>query len=259
MTLTCRDDVLELTVLGQPRAAVVRTPAEPVAGGVLLINLAMDSDINLNRHPYRLVPQIFLAAGHRVATFDMPCHGADRRGDLEGLTGMAAACAAGEDVFARLRATATALIDACVARGWARPGRVVAAGTSRGGHAALHLLAGDARVLAAAALAPVTELPVLREFAGLADHPIVQRGNAAALVPQLADRHVFLVMGETDPRVDAARCADLHARLCAASRTVPPVLYSLPGATHGDAVLEPGYHAMAAWLLARCADASTRP
>lgn len=251
----CLDEILTLSVLGRTRTAVVRAPETPLPGGALLINLALDRRTTLDVHPYGLVPAIFLAAGHRVATFDMPRHGEDAVDGLEGLPGMAAACARGEDVFTELRATASALIDACVARGWAQPGRLVVSGTSRGGHAALHVLAGEARVLAAAAMAPVTHLPALWEFAALADSPIIQRSNAAALVPHLADRRVLLVMGETDPRVDAAPCFDLYARLRAAGRQTPPALFTLPGATHGDAVLEPGYHAMAAFLLQACAEA----
>lgn len=116
-------------------------------------------------------------------------------------------------------------------------------------------MAGDARVLACAAIAPVTYLPAVTEFAGVADTPVIQRANAGALIPYLADRHVFLNIGEEDPRVAAEHCFDFHARLTAASRNIKPILYTLPGATHGPAFLDPGYHAAAAFLLSRCADA----
>jgi len=249
------DEELTLHVGGRERHALVRAPERVTPGGCLLIELALDRAFTLDNHPYNIISDIFLAAGHRVASLDMPQHGelVDEFG--EGLAGMAAAARAGIDVFADFAAAERTLVDACLARGWARAGRVVITGTSRGGHASLALMAGDARVLACAAIAPVTYLPTLTEFADLADNPIIRRWNAGALIPHLADRHVFLTIGEEDPRVDAGRCFDFHARLAAAARNITPILYTLPGATHGPAFLEPGYHAAAAFLLARCADA----
>jgi len=249
------DEELVLTVNGRERKALVRVPARVTPGGCLLIELAVDRAYTLDNYPYNIVSRIFLAAGHRVASLDMPQHGelADEFG--EGLVGIANAARAGADVFADFAAAERALVDACIARGWARAGRIVIAGTSRGGHASLLLMAGDARVLACAAIAPVTYLPAVTEFADLADNPIIRRWNANALIPHLADRHVFLNIGEEDPRVAAEHCFDFHARLTAASRNIKPVLYTLPGATHGPAFLDPGYHAAAGFLLARCADA----
>lgn len=217
------DEELVMAVGGQRRTALVRTPDRVTPGGVLCLNLAMDRAFTLDTAPYNIVTDIFLAAG--------------------------------VDIFADLAMTARVMLDECIRRGWARAGRVVVCGTSRGGHAALCLLAADARLLAAAVHAPVTDLPALQEFAELADNPIVRHWTAPALALQLADRPVFLHIGEEDPRVNAASCFDLHARLTAASRVLPPTLYTLPGSTHGAAFLEPGYHAAAAFLLARCADA----
>jgi len=247
------DEELELSDSG--RKALVRTPERVTPGHVLCLELALDRAYTLDNPPYNIISGIFLAAGHRVASLDMPQHGelADEHG--EGLEGIVNAARAGVDVFADFAAAARELVDACIAMKWAKAGRVVVTGTSRGGHASLALMAGDARVLACAAIAPVTYLPAVREFADQADNPIIRRWNANALIPHLADRHVFLNIGEEDPRVGAEHCFDFHARLTAASHTVKPVLYTLPGATHGDAFLEPGYHAAAAFLLARCADA----
>jgi len=249
------DEELVLTVNGRQRRALARAPERVTPGGCLLIELALERAFTLDNYPYNIISSIFLAAGHRVASLDMPQHGelVDEYG--EGLAGIASAARAGADVFADFAATERALVDACIARGWARPGRIVIAGTSRGGHAALLLMAGDARVLACAAIAPVTYLPAVTEFADLTDNPIIRRWNANALIPHLADRHVFLHIGDEAPRVGAEHCFDFHARLTAASRTIEPVLYTLPGATHGPAFLDPGYHAAAGFLLARCADA----
>jgi len=249
------DEELALAVNGRERKALVRTPERVTPGGCLLIELALERAFTLDNYPYNIISSIFLAAGHRVASLDMPQHGELIDDYGEGLEGMAAAVRAGADVFTDFAAAERALVDACIGRGWAKAGRVAVTGTSRGGHAALLLMAGDARVLACAAIAPVTHLPALREFADLAENPIIRRVNANSLIPYLADRHVFLNIGEEDPRVNAAHCFDFHARLTAASRTLKPILYTLPGATHGPAFLDPGYHAAAGFLLTRCADA----
>ena len=211
--------------------------------------------MSLDEPPYRIVPDAFLATGHRVASFDLPCHGELAAEGIEGLTGMAAAVARGVDVFDEIRQTGAGLVDLCLERGLA-PGEAVALnGTSRGGLAALHVMAADRRVLACAVHAPVTYLPRLSEFARLAGNPIVARASAAALIPQLADRPVFIAIGQTDPRVGADHCLAFHAALRGASPSRPPVLFTAPGASHGEGYpYELGYQAAAAFLLRHCVE-----
>lgn len=252
----CTDTELTLNLPFGERRALLRAPKTLAQTPFLLINLAADRFTSLNEPPYNLIPTLFLAAGHRVASVDLPFHGELANEMGEGLRGMAAAMAAGENPFGALRVTARALIDACLAQGLATAGRIVAAGTSRGGLSALHVMAEDARVLAGAAMVPVTDLPVPIEFRALAGTPIIARSNAEALIPALANRPVFITIGEKDERVSADACFAFYGKLLAAAHDVQPVLRVFPGATHtGSFPYQPMYWCGAAYLLTQCAEA----
>jgi dienelactone hydrolase len=253
--VTFADEEIIFCVGGEPRKALVRSPERLCRVPTVLVCLASDRRTSVDGADYRRVADIFLAAGHRVASFDLPKHGerADKR--LKGLDGMAAAIEAGEDVFADVRETGKALLDALSAQGLMPAGFALLNGVSRGGLSALHVMAADPRVLACALHAPVTDLPTLREFSRLKGHPVVEQSNAAALVDRLADRPLFIAIGCADARVGAERCFDFHARLCAVARAVPPVLFTMPGASHAKDFSEDlGYQAAAAFLLARYAE-----
>ena len=128
------DETFEFEVAGQTRRAQECTPPRLAVHPGLLIALGGD-----RTWPFTSPDGIwisagaFLAAGHRVVSFDLPYHGerADHMG--EGLTGMAAAAAAGIDVFDDIRQTGKVLIDFCLVRGLAGRGGIAIEGTSRGG------------------------------------------------------------------------------------------------------------------------------
>jgi dienelactone hydrolase len=241
------DRIVELNIDNLVIEAVIRKPARVCLKPAVVIAMAGAAGIGVPC----LVSQIFLAAGHYVAAFDMPFHGA-RGGQMPGLEAMARAVSAGTDVYREIRETGRALIDTIVEDELVEDGAIVLHGNSRGGHAALHIMAGDERVLATAISAPVTHLPAVEEFSELAESVIIQGANANALIPSLADRPVFIAIGNTDPRIGEDRCLDFHARLAAASSHTPPFLFCAPGNSHGDDGRFPadtGYQAAAGWLL----------
>ena len=246
----CAPEEIMLQVGGEPRKALIWTPKRLALRPALLINFGLDRQQTLGGDSGRIRPDVFLAAGHRVASIELPNHGERANEYGEGLPGMANSVAHGVDVFADIRETGRALIQSCLDRGLVQDKRVFLSGVSRNGHAALHVMAAEEQVLACAILSPVTHLPTLWEFRDLADNPIVRRSNAAALVDRLADRPVFIAMGTSDPRVGADRCFDFHARLCAASRRTLPELFCAEGQSHGTTYPEEtGNHAGAAFLL----------
>jgi dienelactone hydrolase len=250
-----REEEWPLDVRGEARTALARVPERMAKTPWLLINLAADRGTSLREYPYALVPDLFTAAGHVVASFDLPYHG-DLVHDTfgEGLRGMAAALAAGVDLAAAIRAAGTACIDAAVVRGIVVPEHVVAAGTSRGGLSALHVMAADRRVQAAMTMAQVTRLEVLAEFAAQADNPLLRQANADTLVRDLANRPLYLAMGERDERVSTEACVDFARELVAAACGTPPILDIRPGQSHtGRFDYEPGYLAGGVFLLGVCA------
>jgi len=216
----------------------------------LVVCLALDRTTTLGEWPYNAVAGAFLDAGHRALALDLPYHGERTTASKAGLPGIAAAMQAGEDVFRHLDQEISAFIDACVARGWARPGRIAIAGTSRGGFAALHAFAADARIAACAAFAPVVDWPVLAEFKHLAANPLVRRSSIRKLVPRLVGRSLFSVIGNHDDRVGTDQAIALTRKVVAASsKQKPPVpveLHVVP--TVGHSIHATAHDEAAVWL-----------
>lgn len=246
--LVFHDQEVTRTVSGRRRTLLVRTPSDLANDPAVFFALAADRRRCFEESSYWPLVEPLLRAGHRVASFDLPNHGdlVDRYG--EGLTGMAAAIAAGVDVFASVATTGQAMADLCIERGWGRDGRIGVAGISRGALCALNWLAEDRRVSALAAFAPVTDLPTLKEFAELADSPIVQRRNALALVPSLVGRPIFITIPRNDPRVGTDNCLRFYDALRARESGVSNVVFEV---TEGNehSVPPDGYHRGARWLI----------
>jgi hypothetical protein len=237
-----------------PGKVTVRTPARLAKRPALLLNFAGDRRSAFEGDYFRIASDIFLAAGHRVASFDMPSHGEWLEPFGEGLAGMSKAMEAGVDIFGQFAETGKQFLDYAIAQGLVTKNAIVLDGTSRGGLAGLHLMARDERVVAIAIHAPLTWIPEPTEFRHLAGNALAERSSAAALVERLADRPIFMDIGLGDPRVGAHHCFDFHARLCAASRRVPPTLFTAPGISHGPTYPpESGHIAGAAFLLYQCA------
>jgi hypothetical protein len=218
-----------------PRSFVVRTPQFLTTDPALLINLGSDIANTLDAEIHRIASDMFLAAGHRAASFDLPCHGEWKTPHGHSLSGMAAAIAAGEDLFSQIAEVGKGVVTACIDRQLARPGHVVICGISRGGIAAMHVFAADERIAAAALFAPVTHLAALPEDVGfrrIAEMPLVQKSNAMALVNRVAARPVAVSITTTDPAVSTEHCLRFHAALCAAAPLVDHPLFVMPGDTH---------------------------
>ena len=229
--------------------AYVRIPAALAARPALLIHLTLTAAQGLELDPFAIVPRAFLAAGHCVASFDLPNHGRMANGYGEGLTGMVAAFAAGCDVFLPAVETGSALIDAYHQR-LSSSGPVLASGISRGGLIALHLAAADTRIEAAAAFAPVTDLRALHEFDSLADVPVIDSVSALALAPQLSTRPMLLTINQTDDRVSTSACVDFFDALkWSALRDDLHELWIDPDTGHS--MRDTTYDAGAKWLLDR--------
>ena len=188
--------------------------------GVVLLNLAADAQRTLYGFPFRLPVDAFLGAGHAVASFDLPFHGERLQADgSAGIKGFYAACRDGVDPFAQVVCEVEAVISTVLASGLVDPAAVVVIhGTSRGGYCALRAAAHLQQVAAVAAVAPVTDWRVLREFAG---RPT--RVDTGVLVldrwaTALAGRHLFVTIGNADHRVGTDCCLSFLAAVAAAER-----------------------------------------
>lgn len=234
-----------VTLLSPPPEQLAAEPA-------LLMSFASGREKTLFEAPCNHTTDAFLAAGHRVLSFDYTGHGERIDHFGEGIHALRnSLVVGGVDPFAIFAADAGAVIDACLRRGVAAFGRIAVSGTSRGGYLALYLLAHEARLTAAAGFAPVTDWRVLSEFA--AD---VQREEVGglALVHYAADmvgRPVFMSIGNDDARVGTKDCVALRNALKEVGAEVECILTDDAGHTMGVG----GYKRGADFLLCQFAAA----
>jgi pimeloyl-ACP methyl ester carboxylesterase len=196
---------------GQLTYTVVEPERDPQPG--LLLTFGMSRQSALGEHPHSIPAGAFLAAGRRVVSFDLPCHGERIGRHGEGITGMVAAFLAGDDPFTSFVADGAQAIDACLRHGLHAGGAVVVCGISRAGYCALRLAAADRRIAAVAALAPVTDWRQLHEWSATRERPEVAGLAIERCAQPLAGRPVYLAIGNRDERVGTASCLRFATRL----------------------------------------------
>lgn len=199
----------EFVVQSGPFALMVRVVSPPperlAAQPRLLLFFSTDRAASMPDGRHGAATQLWVDAGHRVASIDLPGHG-EREGEYgAGIAGWAAQWAAGDDPFMPMVVEGRRVIDECSRRGLTAGG-VVVAGVSRGGYLALRLAAADERIMAVAALAPVTDWREVREFAGARDDPRLAALALTAFAPQLVGRRVYAAIGSDDQRVGTSAC-----------------------------------------------------
>jgi pimeloyl-ACP methyl ester carboxylesterase len=184
---------------------------------LLLLTLCGERETALTVHPYAIAAELFLTQGHRVVSFDLPNHGkrVDKYG--EGLAGWRNAFVDGKDPLAMSVEEASAIISWCIQAGLADRAKVVVYGISRAGYLGLRLLASDARVTAAAAIAPVTDWGVVAEFADDRKREYLAALNLSRHVDQLAGKPIFTVIGNADNRVGTLSCSRFFVDLLEAN------------------------------------------
>lgn len=177
------------------------SPGRVAKHPLLLLNFSTDRTTSLTEPLYAAPAVAFLQRGHRVLSFDLPSHGEriDQHG--VGLEGMRGRLLAGHDPFQLFVEDGKAVIDECIRRGWAEPGRIVVCGVSRAGYCALRLAAADKRVSGVVGLAPVTDWRTLSNFREVKDRPEVAALALEHYAADLAGRRVYLAIGNADRRV----------------------------------------------------------
>ncbi len=96
-----------------------------------------------------------------------------------------------------------------VEEGYTDPKKVVVGGSSSGGFLALHYVAHDSRIRGGAVVVPVTDLAALLEFAGMQMHPAVRALALNKQAEKLADRSIWVLMGDRDARVGTGAAIQL--------------------------------------------------
>lgn len=207
-----------ITAAGELTYWLHRPDQAQAAHNALLLTFSSTHQSAFYEEPQEIPARLFAAAGHAVASFDLPHHGEQVNRFGQGIDGFCAAFCAGADPFVQFIEQGKAVIDACLAQGIGQGG-VVACGVSRAAYCALRLAAAERRIRAVAGLAPVMDWRRLREFAAVRDQP-----NVAALAldhwaEELADRPLYLAIGNHDTRVGSDACARFVLRLLEARQT----------------------------------------
>ena len=117
---------------------------------------------------------------------------------------------------------------------------------------ALAAIAAFLLLLCVAAFAPVTNLPALREFAGMENHAATRALALANHADRLAGRPVWLCIGNRDDRVSTDDAIAFTRRLVRAAppgRPAPVELNVMP--TAGHRIHDSAHDEVAAWVLAR--------
>ena len=154
--------------------------------------------------------------GYISVSIDIPGHGTqEREGEAQGLAGWRERIDQGEDLVAETNRRLSEVLDYLIAEGITDPEKVAASGTSRGGFLAMHFAAADPRVKCVAAFAPVTDLIVLREFHGAEDNALMASLSVSEQAAKLADRPVWIIMGDRDDRVGTDNSIALARKITA--------------------------------------------
>jgi len=159
-------------------------------------------ELTLGDDAYNKVGQLLAGKGFIIISLDLPSHGGDVvAGEPAGLEGWRVRLEKGDDLVNKFDRKVSTVLDYLIKEGYTDPQKVAACGTSRGGFIAFHFAAADKRVKNVAAFSPVTELIVLREFAGLENDPHIRSLALANLVDKLAGRGIWVSIGNNDHRV----------------------------------------------------------
>jgi dienelactone hydrolase len=224
-----------------------KKPAQPAP---TLFVFAGGIEDSLQRADFNKIGQSLLGKGFVCVSVDIPCHGKDGQpNEPLGLQGWRSRLEKGPPLVGAFTARASTVLDHLIKEGYTDEKRVSAAGTSRGGFMALHLAAAEPRVGAVIAFAPVTDLRVVTEFAGLDKNQAIRDVNLVQHVDKLAGRHVWICIGNNDQRVGTDEVIDFTRRLVRATKGKSPVpveIHVMP--TLGHAIHATAHEEAARWL-----------
>jgi dienelactone hydrolase len=230
--------------------------AKPAAPAPELILYAADIDRTLGDPAYNRVATLLAEKGFVCVTLDAPCHGKDNTENADNpLATWRARIEKGDDLVGDFTRRCTQVLDYLVAEKYADPARAAAGGISRGGFLALHWAAAEPRVRCVAAFSPVTELMALAEFNGAKDRQRIEALELRRAAAKLADRPIWIVIGNHDERVGTDRAIAFTRDVvrAAAAQKRPPLVELHVTTTPGHSTPAAAHDEAAAWVAAAVA------
>lgn len=214
------------------RFAVMGTkPATPGATHLVFASAMQET---LRSDDFIKIGKLLAKHGYLSVSLDVPSHGEDK--PAGGLGGWRTSMESKDNFVDRFAKRASDVLDHLIKEGYTDPKKVVASGTSRGGFIALHFAAREPRVHTVVAFAPVIDLLAVTEFKGLENNDLAKELNLLRHADKLADRRVWICIGNQDARVNTddtiafTRLAVKAAK--APSKVVPIELHVMPTAIH---------------------------
>jgi dienelactone hydrolase len=199
--------------------------------------------------------EILADKGFLCACIDAPAHGKDilpgESGDSsEALTNWRKRVENGHTLVPEFASKASSVIDYLIETGQTDPSKIAVCGTSRGGFLALHVAAADPRMKCVAAFAPVTDLLALREFGGMEKDKITNQLALRNVAGKLADRPVWIAIGNNDTRVGTDFAVELARKIAqeAVARKAQPLVELHVVAAAGHALHETAHEEAAEWI-----------
>ncbi len=141
--------------------------------------------------------------GWICVSIDLPYHGGLKtKGEPGELVGWAVAVSRGIDFVQENNKRMKSVLEYLIAEGYADKKKIALCGTSRGGFLALQFAAAEPMVKSLAVFAPVTDLSVLREFAGIKKTDIPMLFSLENKIEVLSGKWIWVVIGNMDTRVN---------------------------------------------------------
>lgn len=237
------------TTAGQPFVMLGEPGAKPKP---LIVSLAMSGAETLQTDPYCASGRELVGKGWLAVSLDIPGHGSEARpGEPPGIEAWRVRIEKNEAFVDELAKRVSAVLDTLIAEKVIDPNRIAIEGTSRGGFLAGHVAAREPRFKAVIMYAPVTDLQYIREFQPVKDHPGSKALSLVNYADKLADRKLWVIIGNDDTRVDTDSAIRFTREVCKMAKQrkrAPSIELHVP-ATPGHSSDATMHHAAAMWLV----------
>lgn len=196
-----------------------------------LVVLATTPEETLQSRAFNSVGHLLGQQGFLCISVDVPCHGKDQQpGEPGGLPGWRSRLEKGKPLVGDFVKKTSRVLGYLIEKGYTDEKNVGACGTSRGAFMAIHFAATEPRVGWVVAFAPVTDLTVLTEFAGLEESKAVRSLSLLHQADNLAGRGFWLCIGNHDLRVGTDQAIALTRRITEATVKVTATAKGTPQA-----------------------------
>ena len=187
--------------------------------------------------------------GFLCVSLDLPCHGSEKyKDEPEGLEGWAFRIKHGQAFVGEFTSKLSEVLDYLVAEKYSDLNRIGACGTSRGGFIALHWAAKEKRIKCVTAFCPVVKLSVLDEFRGLEQQCLVKNTDLDISTDKLADKAIWIVIGDQDTRVDTDSVIKFAREVSRASGKRSCIELHVMPEPRGHETPEAAPHSAALWI-----------